>query len=54
MLDHLLALFGSASTFEAADVVRFQGVIFADAAESEHTDASAGRIHQPIFTLAYM
>lgn len=26
MLDHLLALFGSVSTFEAADAVLFQGV----------------------------
>lgn len=42
---------GSASTFEAADAVLFQGVIVADAVESEHIDASTGRIHQPIFTL---
>lgn len=51
MLDHLLALFGSASTFEATDAVLFQSVIIADAVESEDSPA---HFHSSLHVTAHL
>lgn len=49
MLDHLLALFGSASTFEATDAVLFQSVI--NAVESEDSPA---HFHSSLHVTAHL